>query len=313
MKKLLVATMIIILVMFVSACKEKEITELKIIAPNGSPALSQTYVEYHLPEISYVNYEIDIVSGAELLVAAFGSGSHDIIFAPTNVGARLISTGVDYQFAATVNWGNSYIASKSDIQSLEDLDGKEIVAFGQNATPDIVLRTLINATDYSVEPTIIYVDSVQTALANLMEDSNRIVLLAEPILSIGQQNLGNLNIIDLQSEWASITGMASYPQAGIFVKSSLDSTIVDAYLAHVEEGINILNDDPELIANYAESLEYPFPKPVLINAIPRSNIRFETAVNSKEALEYYFEQILTLQGNLINNQLPDDAFYYNGN
>jgi len=303
--------LVLALLIAVTGCSNQEDPEsLKVIAPNGTPALSQVYMEYHKPSIDSATYSIDIVNGAEPLVAAFGSESHDIIYAPTNLGARLISTGVPYQFAATVNWGNSYLASSTPIHSLSDLDGKEIIAFGQNATPDIVLRTLLNHESYDTYPTITYVDSVQSALANLIEDDSRIVLLAEPVLSTGQQELDSLFVIDLQEAWREVTGMNSYPQAGIFVKTSLNDKVVSSYLNRVEESISQINQNTEEVAALAAELDYPFPIPVLINAIPRSNIYFETALNSKDDLIYYFEQILNLQGNLINNSLPDDDFYF---
>ncbi len=302
--------LILFLVFIVSACRLDEDTDIKIIAPNGSPSLSQVYIEYYAPTIENVNYEIDIIAGAEPLIAAFGSASHDIIFAPTNLGARLIDTGVPYVFAATINWGNSYLVSKSSLSNLSDLEGKEIVAFGQNATPDIVLRSILNNYDFDLAPIIRYVDSVQTALAELLEDNNRVVLLAEPILSIAQVNLGELNIIDLQEEWEVLTGMQSYPQAGVFVHKDLAKSVVNAYLEQLEIGIDYLQSNPNNIAQYAVSLGYPFPEPVLRSAIPRSNIRFLSALESKESLEIYFQYILDLQGNLINNKLPDDSFYY---
>ena len=307
-KKIVMALLLIVLLL--SACSEIEETHIKIMAPNGSPSLAQVYIEYYLPEISNVTYEIDIVNGAEPLVAAFGSESHDIIFAPTNLGAKLIDTGVPYRFTATINWGNLYLASKSNLAELGDLEGKEVIAFGQNSTPDIILRTLINNHSFNDAPNIRYVDSVQTSLAELLQDSSKIVLLAEPVLSVGQVNLGSLNVIDLQNEWELLTGMPSYPQAGVFVHNRLSNEVVEAYLEQLELGINYLIENPDLIASYAVSLEYPFPEPVLRNAIPRSNIRFTSAVESRAALETYFGFILELQGDLINNKLPNDDFYY---
>lgn len=305
-----IAFLILFLIFIISACRLEKDSSIKIIAPNGSPSLSQVYIEYYTPTIENMNYQIDIVAGIEPLVAAFGSASHDIIFAPTNLGARLIDTGVPYIFAATINWGNNYLVSKSPLSNLSDLEGKEIVAFGQNATPDIVLRSILNNYDFNVAPKIRYVDSVQTALAELLEDNDRIVLLAEPIMSIAQVNLGELNIIDLQEEWENLTGMPSYPQAGVFVHQDLEKSVVNAYLKQLEISVNYLQNNPNNIALYAVSLGYPFPEPVLRAAIPRSNIRYLSALESKEALEIYFQYILDLQGELINNKLPDDSFYY---
>ncbi len=304
------------LFVFIIACSDddkiQDTFHLNIIVPNGSPALSQTHFQYTQPNIENATYDIQIVAGADPLIAAFGSGSHEIIYAPTNLGAKLIDTGVPYVFAATINWGNFYLASKTPISSMGDLEGKEIIAFGENATPDILLRTLISEYHYNDAPTIRipYNDSVQTSLGDLVSNNEAIVLLAEPVLSVAQQNLGDLYVINLQEAWEDMTGLASYPQAGIFVRNDIPKTIINDYLSAIENGINFLNENPSIIAGYAVDLDYGFPLPVLLNAIPRSNIAFTSAQKSRESLESYFTYILALQGNLINNKLPEDDFYY---
>ncbi len=300
-------------ILMLAACESDKERELKIMAPSGSPSLSQTYFQYTRPTIEGTDYTIDIVSGAEPLSAAFISESHDIIFAPTNLGANLIATGdVPYRFAATVTWGNLYLVSTSPINTLADVDGEEITLFGENATPDIITRSLLSEHDFDDEPSIRYVDSVQTALATLKTETEAIVLLAEPVLSMGQHDMEDLHVIDLQEAWREMTGKDAYPQAGIFVKDTLPADIVDVYLQHIETSVQMANEDPVLVAEYATALDYDFPKHILEEAIPRSNIAFKTALESREDLEEYFGRILDFNPDLIRGRLPDDDFYYPG-
>ena len=111
-----------------------------------------------------------------------------------------------------------------------DLDGKDIVVFGQNATPDIILQTILDAYTWVVEPTITYVADAGTAMGEVVLDPSKIVLLAEPVLSVASlpSKVGNMKSIDLQAEWAKITGDNSYPQAGIFVHEDLDKDEANA-------------------------------------------------------------------------------------
>ena len=314
MKKINAFLLVLVVLFALAGCKEKEEVELKILAPLGSPALAQTYMESTLPSLGeHVSYEIEVVSGTDPLVAAFGSASHDIIYAPTNLGAKLVSTGVDYKFAGTVVWGNLYLATGTDDAfTLADLDGKEIVVFGQNATPDIIVQTILDNETWTTAPTITYVDSAGTAMATLVSDPTKIVLLAEPVLSVASlpSNVANLKSINLQEAWADLTGETSYPQAGIFVKSDLDSEVVDAYLEQVEMSVQEANTNPADVAQMAVDLEYGFPLPVLTSAIPRSNLAFKTAQESRDALETYFGYILDFNGALIGGSLPSDEFYY---
>lgn len=306
---------VLIAVLALSGCTTKlEDVSLKVMAPLGSPALAQTYMESTLPNLGeHITYEVEIVSGTDPLVAAFGSGSHDIIYAPTNLGAKLISTGLEYQFAGTVVWGNLYFATGTDDSfSLSDLDGKDILVFGQNATPDIIVQTILAEQTYTTAPTITYVDSAGTALATLVADPTKIVLLAEPVLSVAAlpSKVANLKSINLQTAWENMTGDTSYPQAGIFVKKGLDNVAVDAYLASVETSINEALSNPAAVAQMAVDLDYGFPLPVLTSAIPRSNLVFKNAADSRIALETYFGYIINFNAVLIGGSLPGDDFYY---
>ena len=314
MKKVLSLVLLVVLGLTLSGC-EKEAIELKIVTPLGSPALAQTHMQSEMPSLGeHISYEVEVVSGTDPLVAAFGSGSHDIIYAPTNLGAKLISTGVEYQFAGTVVWGNLYLATGTDDTfDLSDLDGKEIVVFGQNATPDIILQTVLEAQNYTTAPTLTYVDSAGTAMATLVADPTKVVLLAEPVLSVASlpSKVANLKSIDLQDAWEDITGTSSYPQAGIFVKKGTDKDAVDMYLEEVEASIAEALNNPSEVAQMAVDLEYGFPLPVLTSAIPRSNLMFKDASDSKAALETYFGYIIDFNPALIGGSLPEDDFYYN--
>ena len=310
---------VILFFWLLTACtpSEQEPIHLNIMVPIGTPALTQTHMQSTMPSLGeHVTYEIETVFGTDPLVAAFGSHSYDIIFAPTNLGAKLISTGVDYMFAGTVVMGNLYLASTGyDTFSLDDLEGKTIVAFGQNATPDVVLQVVLNAHQFEISPTITYVDSVSTAQAMILQDPETIVLMAEPALSVLglPSNLGeDLDIIDLQEEWDQITGNPNYPQAGVFVKSDIDIDVLDAYLRALQDSIDMANQDPSLVAQMAVELEYGFPEAVLITAIPRSNLAYLSAIDSQVPLERYFQYILDWNPALIGGALPDSTFYYNG-
>jgi NitT/TauT family transport system substrate-binding protein len=254
-------------------------------------------------------YAVDLVNGADALVAAFGAESHDVIFAPTNLGAKLIASGIDYVFAATVVWGNYYFVSteKTDF-SLASLVGKTITVFGQNQTSDIIVRYLLEANN--IEATIEYVDAVATAAALFENDPTKIVLVAEPTLSVLVSRISGLQIIDLQTEYEIATGTDSFPQAGVFVKAELTHETVDAFLEDLANSVALVNADPVNAGLTAEVLGYGFEAEILALAVPTSHLAFITALASKEALEAYFNLILAMNPALIGGALPSDAFYY---
>ena len=289
----------------------------KVMTPNGSPALAQTVVQKNKPNLGEnVSYEIEVVTDASKLAAAMGSKSHEIIFAPINLGAKMYNAAGSYQLAATVVFGNNYIVTGDpSVTSLSDLEGKDVILFGENNVPAIVVNELLSYNN--INANVSYLASTADTKNALVLDSNKIALVAEPsvsALSVALKDV-SLNVINVQAEWKKMTGNESYPQAAIFVNKEFaqkNHDVVVSYLNAVKEGIEYTNSNVDSVAQMAVDLEYGFPLAVLKNAIPRSNLLFKSAVDSKVSVEYLFGKIMA-SGNtaLIGGKLPDEGFYFN--
>lgn len=274
-----------------------------MMVPFGSPQLSQLYLQ------ASDRYEVDIVQGPDLLVSAFGSGSHDVIFAPTNLGARLIQEGSPYQLAAVVVWGNLYLASiEEEINDLMDLEGKTIHVFGQNQTSDVIIRFVLQQS--GITSNLVYIDSVATAQGLLIAGEADIIMTAEPSLSVLMSNYPGLHTIDIQAAYQSLTGSTSYPQAGVFIKDDMGASSIERLLSDLEQSIETTLDDIDATAQLAVDLGMSLAVDVLIQAIPNSHLMYQNAMDSKSAIEGYFQLILDINPNLIGGQLPDDDFYH---
>jgi NitT/TauT family transport system substrate-binding protein len=277
---------------------------ISVIVPSGSPALSQLFLQEDAE-----SYRVSVVNGADPLIAAFGSVSHDVIFAPTNLGAKLIGSGSGYRFGGTVVWGNYYLVGQTEESfTLASLQNQTIVVFGANQTSDIILRFILS--ENGITSTFQYVDAVTTATAQFLADDSLFILTAEPSLSVLKANRPEIDIIDLQTEYQNLTGESSYPQAGVFLRSSLDPALARNILGDLRLSVERVNENPQEAAALAVSLGHPFPADVLTSAIPNSHLAFVDAVSSREALEIYFEMILQYNPNLLGGALPGDDFYW---
>lgn len=302
MKKLL-ASMFALLFAFVLVGCNANKEPLSIIVPNGAPALSQIFLQEETDK-----YSVTIVNGEDPLVAALGSGSDDFVFCATNAGAKLYASGVDYKFVAAITFGNLFLVSDQENFTLSSLEGKEIVLFGQNATPDIILKYILQ--ENNINATLTYVDSVASANAAYAADHSKIVMTAEPLMSVLALNAGSFNVIDLQQEYKNITGRDSYPQAGVFAKNTLSDRQINTFLDDLQASVEKVNGDVDATVALAAQLEYTFPEAVIRSAIPNSNIGFKTAEDVRSDLEYYFNIILDMNSDLIGGALPDNDFYY---
>jgi len=304
MKKISTLFLSIFVVLTLFGCQPKKQADLPItmIVPFGSPSLSQVYLQ------NSEDYRVDIVQGADPLVAAFGSQSHDVIFAPTNLGSKMYQAKPDYILLAVVVWGNTYLVTeKEGIETFNDLENEKIVIFGRNQTSDIVFEYIRSQAGIVVDTQ--YVENVTVATEMFLADTQKIVMVAEPSLSRIQMLRPNVTIIDLQDLYETYQQTASYPQAGVFIKKTMSPATQEKLMKDLENSIQMANQDPGSTADLAISLGMSLPKAVLVSAIPKSNLHFKTAKESKIEIENYFKLILNQNSQLIGGKLPEDAFY----
>lgn len=301
------ATFLILLVFVLVGCKPADFEEVSVMVPFGSTQFALLHVENNTED-----YNVDVVKGPAPLVAAFGAQSHDVIVAPVNLGAKMFQSNQDYILLAVIGWGSFYLISNSDISSIEDLANKEVVLFGQNSTPDILLRHLI-AEKNVLNVDLTYVDSVTTAVASFISNPDSIVMIAEPALSnLKNRGFDNMSIINLQEVYGSIHETDSFPSAGVFVKANLDSRLIAKIAQDIEDSIENVNHDPSAAATLAVNLEMGLPYEVILAGIPTSNLRYVSAQDSKADVIQFFEILMEKNSALIGGMLPEESFYYEG-
>ena len=90
--------------------------------------------------------------------------------------------------------------------------------------------------------------------------------------------------MDLQAEYKKVAGKETYPQAGIFVKSSLasDTTFMDALFAALKASKEWVKNNPQSVndfmkANAYESAAFPAP------SIAKCNVNAEKLTAEKKA------------------------------
>lgn len=284
-----------------TGCKQNKEVSLSMIVPSGTPLFG---ISTYLADNSGLDYEI--TNGGEALTSEFVANKKDIIIAPINVGANMYSKVQNYVLFETYVWGNLYAVSSHEITSFSDLDGKEIAIFGENQTPDIVMKVLSEANNITY--TKYLTNSVEDSTSLFNQGKVEYFIAAEPSLSKLKLNK-DLYIIDLQEEWKKITQNASYPQAGIFVKKSKVEELKDE-LIEMKESIMHLSDDVEKTVDNALKLEVfsKLGKEALTLALP--NCHFGIEENQKEAIEFYFNKLTELNlEKTFGGSLPGEEFY----
>ncbi len=310
MKKIILTIVSLLSIILLMSCKPfKEENTVTILVPNGSPALSQMYIEEKKSEY---NYKIDLAQGADSLSAAFISKSYDFIYAPLNIGAKMYINNQNYKLLATVVDCNYYFVMKSNSSfNLQDIQNKKIVIFGQTAMSGIISRYILSSNNLDLENLRIeYVNSVQDALSAFIVDNDICVLLSEPQISTLESRVEGIKLFSLKEEYERITGKSNIPQAAVFVRSDLEKEIVERYSKYLEESIKKVNSNVKGSAKLGATLYSLFKEEDLIKAIPRSEIKFTKAQDSKEKCEDFFNFLNEYNSQFLGGDV-DEQFYYN--
>lgn len=301
---LLVASFILI------GCSDSEgdVNTYSLIVPNGSTSIAQLYMEANSEALPF-NYSVERVSGPEALVAAFTSESHDFIIAPSVLGAKLYNAQTNYKLIGTVSYGNLFLATTQKLDSITDINGLEVVAFGQMATPDIVLKKILDFNALVDNVSITYVSSSQATLLELLRDSAQIVLISEPFLSMAKEEIQDLNILNLSQVWENDLGLTNFPQAALYANNNLTNDAIEAFTTELKTSINYANNNPNQTGILGANLEYPFESEIISHSIHNSQLNFITANEAKIDFVNFYTVILDYNALLIGNQLPDESYY----
>jgi NitT/TauT family transport system substrate-binding protein len=310
MKKILC---LIILAFALVGCESKENKDITILVPNGIPliALGDLVDEY----------QVETVVGPELLVSGLISKSHDLIIAPLNLGAKLyLNNSSTYKLAALITFGNTYLVSRksTNLETIQDVDDEEILAYGRNAVPDLILKKALDFSNVNVQ--IIYQNGIDEVIPffvsnpnnpnNILETTPKYILAAEPYLTKLELDYQmELNILDLQE----VLGDKFIPQAAIFINpESKHYDWLEEVLKKVKNNILSLNQDPKSYAEKITSKHQYFKNlgaKTIEHCIPRSNINYLVARENINLCEAFFQMLNDYNPNLLGGQIPNQEFY----
>ena len=299
--------------------------ELVMQGPSNVLALSVPFfqvlddggLEEYAEEVRYEPWK-----NPDELRARLSSQQADVSAVPTYVGANLYNRELDVRLINTLVWGLLYVVGP-DVEQADwsSLEGKSIIVPFKGDMPDLVFRYLAekNGLNPQEDLDIQYVSAPPEAVQALVSGRADYAVLPEHLATVAVRKGGQAEVplarsISLQEEWAAATGREPrFPQAGILVSGQLAEEhpeVVEALQAQFEESIGWINENPEEAAQLAAERIDSIEAPVAEAAIPNLNLRYRTAAEAKEELEFFFEELSTLSPEIIGGNLPDDGFYY---
>jgi ABC-type nitrate/sulfonate/bicarbonate transport system substrate-binding protein len=203
---------------------------------------------------------------------------------------------------------NAYIVTENTnkLDSIKDLEGQNVLGFGQTGIPGSVLKTLYTNNDLD-QSLIDFSQASSSAVYSLFAGGStnaKYALMSEPEISkLVLNDKKEVKSLDLTKELG-----VDVPQACIYVNpNSENQEDIARVLALISDNIKSLNDNPSAYADKVIPLDRVFEgmgKDVIVRSIPLTNIEYKVAKDNKEAIN----AILSVLG--VGS--PKDEFYYQG-
>ena len=264
--------------------------------------------------------EVDIApwTTPDILRSILVNNQSEVTAVPTYEGANLANRGVDVKMAAVVVWGILWAIGPDGADGWDALRGQTIMVPYRNDMPDLVFTRLAQANGLTpgVDFEVQYFATPQEVVSQLVSGRGQWAVLPEHVATVALANANNNGqslgrYLNLQAEWATVTGKARIPQAGIVVPTWLADErpdLLGAILTALEDAVALVNAaEPDTVAALAEA--NGLPAGVVQGVIPRLNLEILPAGAVQEELEAFYSELAKLSPDIIGGQLPSADFY----
>ena len=267
---------------------------IKVVTPDGLPALSLVnMMDTKKIDNIQLNYKVEKMSDA--LIVDMLKREGDIAIVPSNFSAQLYNKKLGYKILGTIGWGSFYVVSRDNINSLEELKGKEVYTFGKGLTPDLIFQSILEKKGINKNSIKInYLSSGNEVASLYLGKKVDTIVIPEPMLSkVLSKSPTSTIVANLNDEWKNITNSdLGYPQSTLVIKEE----IYETNPKFVKEFINKLTESiSKLYKNSGETVEnvkrnsLSIDTSVLNKVLTRANIFYTPIIDCKEEYNNYFK------------------------
>lgn len=269
------------------------------------------------------DYAFTITSTPSDVLSAIMSGSADIAACPINLASNIFAKSEQGIEVLAINTlGVLYIVTNgAEINDFSDLDGKDIVASGEGATPEFAMKYLGEA--YGINFNLQFVDEFATAAGMIASGECEVALLAEPSVTSALIKNNELKVaLDLTAIWrqAGDDGKIAdveLAQGCVIVRKEFAKANPEAVKAFMNEYAASVaymsnKDNLETAASLCENYGIVPKAAIAKKAIPNCNLVCITGNEMKSMMEENLKVFFQYKPGSIGGALPTDEFYYAG-
>ena len=287
---------------------------------NGPTGMGAAKLLADIDSGAVTGYSYEVAADNSEVVNLLAHGDVDIAALATNVALNLYNKSEDVQMLALNTRGVLYVLEgkgTQEINSVADLQGRTVYAFGQGANPQYILGDLLAQNGLDEESVDLQWATPEEVTQALLSGKADAALLPVPAATaaIAKGNGQVRQAVDLTRAWEEAygsTGSGLYMGCLVarrdFVKENPQAVadFLDAYKASVE----FVTENPVSAAPMAEARGLAPSAAIAEQAIPACNLCFVTGSGMAEQVTPYYEALFRADPAAIGGSLPDDGFYY---
>lgn len=303
-------------------------TQVRIGLLNGPTCVPAAYMMENKKTISTERLDAELTyekfADPQALLPKMIKKEIDVGFMPVNVAAKVYnSSNKTLLCCAVTGLGNlSLITTDASVRRLSDLKGKRVFVAGQGATPEYMMRYLLQENKLSFvsnnpEEDVALDFSIPTAqlAAQLISGKIQYAVVPEPFATIAKMKSASVRTaVDFQKEYLELTGEKDiYPLSVMVVRSDFAKDhpeLLKAFLEEFEKSVNWTISNPSEAGKLAAKAGLGLSADVVEKSIPVSNYTYIASEKAIVQIEKLLNIFLNCDKTSIGGKLPDKGFYY---
>lgn len=308
----------------VSPIPEADKTPVNVAVLKGATGLGAAKLMAQAEAEETANdYTFNVMAEPTEAVAALSKGEADIAALPTNLAATLYhKTEGEVQLLALNTLGVLYILENGDtVNSLADLAGRTVYAYGQGANPEYVLNYLLEKSglDPAADVDIQWLSTTDEVTALMASGEADLCMLPVPAATgVLIKNPDVRAAVDLTQVWNDTGAEGVLTMGCVVVRKAFAEEhpeAVKTFLSEYKASIDFMADptNVEDAAALAETYGIVPKAAVAKRALPDANLCFITGEEMVTGIQGYYEVLFAANPASIGGSIPDGAFFYDAN
>ena len=312
--KVLAVVMLAVALPFVCGAESGNEQAVRVAALKGPTGMAVS----HMMAENDGTYAFTLAGAPEEVNAMIISGQVDIAAVPINAGSVLYNkTEGGVRALSLITRGMLYILENGDsIHSVQDLEGKTILAAGQGATPEYVARYILDTNQ--VNATLEFKSEhaeVTTLAAQGLAD---VVLLPEPqVTNLLMKNPAFRVALDVTEEFAAAAKKNGEENAQLSMSVVIARTEfaekhpeqVAAFMKDLEASINYANENVHEAAQVIAEQGIIPNAAVAEKALPSCTLVFIAGDDMQAQAAPLYQILFSANPKSVGGKVPDEAFY----